>query len=84
MSEHSLTPQQLEALLTFASQKLGVSPQQLAKTIQSGDTGGLGLSAENSKKLDGFLNNPGALDRLIQSPQAQQVLQQLLQGKQGE
>ncbi len=84
MSGNGLTPEQLEALLNFASQKLGVSPQQLARTVQTGDSSGLGLSEDKARKLDGFLNDRGALERLVRSPQAQELLNQLLKGKQGE
>ncbi|MBQ6707107.1 MAG: hypothetical protein IJN07_06360 [Clostridia bacterium] len=83
MSTNGLTPGQLEALLQFAAQKLGVSPEQLAKTVQTGDSSELGLPPDKADKLAGFLNNRSALEQLLRSPQAQQLLQQLT-GKQGE
>ena len=81
MGESALTPQQLEALLSFASKKLGVSQEQLARSIQSGNVADLGLSAENSRKLEGLLGDRKATENRIRSPQAQAVLEQLLRDK---
>ena len=72
----NLTPQQLSALLQFASAKLGVSEEQLAKTVQTGDTSGLGLSPDAQRKFEGMLgSNP---ETLLQSPQVKAMLQNLL------
>ncbi len=72
----NLTPQQLSALLQFASAKLGVSEEQLAKTVQTGDTSHLGLSVEAQQKVQGMLgSNPEAL---LQSPQVKAMLENLL------
>ena len=35
------TPDQLNVLLQFASQRLGTTPEQLAKTVQTGGTDAL-------------------------------------------
>lgn len=79
MGNTQLTPQQLEALLKFASSKLGVSQEQLARTVQTGDINGLGLSPDNAAKLNGLLgNHPQAL---LQSPQVQALLAQILGGQ---
>lgn len=72
----NLTPQQLAALLQFASAKLGVSEQELAKTVQTGDASGLGLSPDAKRRFDSMLGgNPEAL---LQSPQVKAMLNQLL------
>lgn len=75
----NLTPEQVSALLQFASAKLGVSEQQLAKTVQTGDTSHLGLSPDAQQKLRGMLgNNP---ETLLQSPQIKAMLENLLGDK---
>ncbi|MBP3381929.1 MAG: hypothetical protein J6L00_04695 [Clostridia bacterium] len=75
----NLTPEQVAALLQFASAKLGISEQQLAKTVQTGDTSHLGLSPDTRQKLSGMLGtNPEAL---LQSPQVAAMLQNLLGDK---
>lgn len=75
----NLTPEQLSALLQFASAKLGISEQQLAKTVQTGDTSHLGLSPDAQQKLGSMLgSNPEAL---LQSPQVKAMLENLLGDK---
>ena len=76
-----LTPAQMEALLRFAADKLGVSEQQLARTVQTGDTSHLGLSPENNRKLEGLMNNNQSLETLLRSPQTAALLERLLGGK---
>ncbi len=75
----NLTPQQLSALLQFASAKLGVSEEELAKTVQTGDTSHLGLSPEAQRKFEGMLG--GNPDALLQSPQVKAMLENLLGDK---
>ena len=82
MGDNKLTPQQLQALLAFAAKKLGVSQEALARSIQSGNTDELGLSEENSRKLQGLIGNRQAAEEIVRSPQAQALLDQLLQGDQ--
>ena len=65
MGENTLTPQQMEALLAFAAKKLGVSQEQLARTLQSGRVGELGLSEENEKRLSTLLGNRQAVNDLL-------------------
>lgn len=72
----NLTPEQLSALLRFASAKLGISEQQLAQTVQTGDTSHLGLSADAQQKLSSMLG--GNPETLLQSPQVKAMLQNLL------
>ncbi len=80
MGNTQLTPQQLEALLKFASSKLGISQEQLARTVQSGNLDELGLSPDSTRKLNGMMggNDPQSL---LQSPQVQALLSQLLGGQ---
>ncbi len=81
MGNAQLTPEQLEALLKFASSKLGISEQQLARTVQSGNIDDLGLSPESSKKLEGLIGGRNSAETLLQSPQVKALLSQLLGGE---
>lgn len=81
MGNAQLTPQQLEALLHFASKKLGISEEQLARTVQSGNMDDLGLSPENTKKLENLVGERNNAENLLQSPQVQALLSQLLGGQ---
>lgn len=80
MGNTQLTPQQLEALLKFASSKLGISQEQLARTVQSGNLDELGLSPDSTRKLNGMMGGSDP-QSLLQSPQVQALLSQLLGGQ---
>lgn len=75
----NITPDQLAALVRFASTKLGVSEEQLARTVQTGDTSNLGLSPEANLKLQSLLG--ASPETLLQSPQVRAMLQDLLGDK---
>lgn len=81
MGENTLTPQQMEALLAFAARKLGVSQEQLARTLQNGRVGELGLSEANEKRLSELLGNRQAVSDLLGSPQAQELLRRTAEGE---
>lgn len=81
MGENALTPQQMEALLAFAARKLGVSQEQLARTLQNGRVGELGLSEANEKRLSELLGNRQAVSDLLESPQAQELLRRTAEGE---
>lgn len=76
-----MTPQQMEALLAFAARKLGVSQEQLARTLQNGRVGELGLSEANEKRLSELLGNRQAVSDLLESPQAQELLRRTAEGE---
>ena len=81
MGENTLTPQQMEALLAFAARKLGVSQEQLARTLQNGRVGELGLSEANENRLSELLGNRQAVSDLLGSPQAQELLRRTAEGE---
>lgn len=59
-----ITPDQLQALMAYASKQLGVTPEQLQKTVQNTDIGRIA-------------NDPQKLQQLLNSPQAQALLRSL-------
>lgn len=77
-----VTPDQLKALIGLASKRLGMSPEQLQKTVQEGGLAGLSdsIGAENAKKLQAMVGNPQQAEQLLNSPQIQQVISKLLGG----
>ncbi len=83
MSQHNLTPDQLQALLQYASKRLGTTPEQLAKTVQTGGVEGLQnrLSPEHLAKLQALMNDKEKTQQLINSPKMQQLIQQILNNK---
>lgn len=80
MSKPQLTPDQLSALLSFAAARLGVSEAELAKTVQTGDTAALGLSADKTAQIDALLRDRATVEKLINTPAAQTLLQNLGKG----
>ncbi len=64
------TPDQLNALLKFASERLGTTPEQLRST----------LDPAVAAKADSVLRDREKLNSLLNSPQAQALLKQLLGG----
>lgn len=75
-----LTPDQLQALLNYASQRLGISPEQLKETVQSGNLSSLTDKA-GGNDLSALIKDPQKAEQLLRSPQAQALLNQLMGGK---
>ena len=73
------TPAQMNALLQFASAKLGVPADQLAATVARGGYEGLTASlSDNSRRtLDGLVGDPSQLQALLNSPQVRALLEKL-------
>lgn len=78
-----ITPDQLQALLKYAAARLGMTPEQLASTVQRGGTDALAdkLGGDTAARIQQLAGNRGQLEQLLQSPQAQTLLNQLLGGQ---
>ena len=81
MGNVNLTPDQLQALLQYASKRLCTTPENLARTVQSGGLEGISknLSPNESAKLNSLLGNREQAQELLNSPEVQSFLQQILQ-----
>jgi len=80
MSDNTqLTPQQLQALVQYASKRLGMTPQALAHTVQQAGAEGLTsqLSPTDAAKVQAVVGDKARMEQLLQSPQIQQLLRQL-------
>lgn len=80
MADNKLNQEQLYALLQYASRKLNTTPAQLAQALSSGGIEELAgkLSPENAKKLQSMMGDRSRAQALLESPQAQALLQKLL------
>ena len=80
MDNNKLTEEQLQALVQFASKKLGTTPEKLAKTVQQGDLGSIAskMRPEEAAKLNAIASDKSKAEKLVGSPEAQKLIQQLL------
>lgn len=78
-----ITPDQLQALLGYASKRLGMTPEQLARTVQSGGLSSLSnhAGAQNTQKFAELANDPQRLQQLLNAPEVQAFLSKLTGGK---
>ena len=55
-----ITPDQLQALLAYASKQLGMTPEQLAGTVKEGGLGALTVNdlVGDRQKTEEFLSSP--------------------------
>ena len=75
-----ITPDQLQALLGYASKRLGMTPEQLARTVQNGGLSSLSNYA-GTQKFAELANDPKRLQQLINAPEVQAFLSKLTGGK---
>lgn len=82
MAQNAFTPEQLDKLVNYASQQLGTTPDQLKAAFRQGGLAGLSsaLSAEEASKAEAMLKDKDAAARLMNDPQVQKLLAQLLGG----
>ena len=80
MDNNKINEEQLQALLKMASKKLGTTPEKLAKTVQQGDLSSITskMKPEDAAKLNAVTADKGKAEKLVSSPDAQKLLQQLL------
>lgn len=72
---------QLNMLLKMAGKKLGTDPETLRKTLESGKGEDLLKKASgNSSTLKDALNNQALADKLMRSPEAQELIKKLTKG----
>lgn len=75
----------MEALLRFASSRLGMTPQQLAGTVQSGGLKALQqkLPPQKADQLNALIGDPKQAENWLRDPKTAGMLQNFLK-KQGQ
>ncbi len=86
MNEKQTSPlqgQNLNGLLQVVSQKLGMSPEQLRKELESGkfDRALQNMSGADAQKFQQAIRNPQLVEKLMSAPQAKALYQKLTGGK---
>ncbi len=78
-----LSKEQLDALLATVGQKAGIAPAKLKEQLMSGSFDSIVNRLGNNKSADinKVLTDPKALDQLLNSPQAKDILRKMMGGK---
>ena len=78
-----ITPDQLQALLGYASRQLGMTPEQLAATVKAGGLGALSnsVSPENARRINELVGDRQKAEQFLSSPEVKKALGKLLGGK---
>lgn len=76
----NLSPDQMNALLGMASKKMGADPQRLKQQMESGQTDALlsALPADKQAQISALLQNPKAIEQMMQNPLVKQLLKGLM------
>ena len=74
-----MNEKQLEQLLSLASKKLGTTPQKLKTQLQDGTfEKALGdMNSTDSMRLKQALSNPKVAEKILSTPQAQEIYKKL-------
>lgn len=64
------------ALLKIASMKLGVNEEELKKAVESGNFDG--IKGVDSDKLNKVIKNDELKEKLVSSPEAQEIIKKFL------
>ena len=74
-----ITPDQMQALLGYAAKRLGMTPTQLAQTVQNG--GLSSIAGDNAQKIRELTGDPARLQQLLNTPEVQAFLAKLTGGQ---
>lgn len=79
----NLSKNQLDALVSMTSKKLGVPESQLKSELQNGTFDRLlgTLPKSEQSKLTAALSNPATAQMVLSSPQAKELMNKLFGGK---
>ena len=76
--DFNLTPQQQNALLSAASQKLGISREKLESAAKRNDLGV--FKKVTAPKIKQYADDPAALEKFLSDPKNQAILKKLIGG----
>lgn len=76
----NFSQQQMDALLKMAGQRMGKDPKQLHEQMQSGRVDDLlnGLPKDKQAQLSAMMQNPAAMEQIMQNPKVQQLMKSLM------
>ena len=72
----NMNQKSVDVLLNMVSKKVGSSPEELKSNLQKGDLSQVtrGLNPEDSKKLMNVLSDKNLTEKIMSSPEAQELM----------
>ena len=69
----------MEKMIQLASSKLGVSPEKLKSTLESGNVDEMlgSMRREDADKLKKLMKDPAAKEKLLSSPEAAKIIKKM-------
>ncbi len=79
MKDFNISEKSKQGMLKNVSAKMGISPSELQKQLESGKINELtkGLSQDDAQRLANALSNPALAKKILSTPQAQEILNKL-------
>ncbi len=76
----NFSEQQLNQLLQLASKKMGTTPEELKKKLMNNNVQETlnGMNQHDAQKVQQVLNNPALAKKLLNAPQAQEMIKKLI------
>ena len=76
----NISPDQMDSLLALAGKKMGKDPEKLREQMQSGQMDGIlkTLNPNQQAQIQILMNNPAAIEQLMNSPKVQMLLKGLM------
>lgn len=83
MGKSSLNNEQLQSMLNTVSSKMGISPEELKKSLEKGKLDGAikNMGSGDKQKLQSIIGNKAKLEKIMQSPQAKALYEKLTGSK---
>lgn len=69
----------MEKMIELASKKLGISSEKLKKSLEKGNMEDMlsNMRKEDADKLKSIMNNPSVKDKLMNSPEAADIIKNI-------
>ena len=82
MDQNQFSEKKVEQLLSMASKKLGVSPDQLKSQLQQGNVHNAVQGGKvDMNRFQKIVKDPGKIQQMLDTPAAKQLLKQLSEEK---
>ena len=83
MFNKNINNNQINSMLNMAGKKMGTNPEELKKKLEEGNLNDIvkNMSPNQAETLNNILSNPKAIEQIMNSKQAQELLKKLSGGK---